>query len=209
MIGERQAPRASAKKEQIASAARDLFLTQGYAGTTMDGVSAVAGVSKQTLYSYFPSKADLLAEVLDEEISSLRTGEVRLPDVGSLAEFRAALLEYARRLTSRWSREDAQQLLRLAVGEVVRLPELRDVVREAFPGQLLGQVERLISAASEAGLIHARRPDLSARMFLGPLMSFVTIDGLFRTDGVIPPDAESLAYVVDAFLATVRVEARR
>ncbi|MGB8021273.1 MAG: TetR/AcrR family transcriptional regulator [Candidatus Nanopelagicales bacterium] len=209
MIGERQAPRASAKKEQIASAARDLFLAQGYAGTTMDGVTAAAGVSKQTLYSYFPSKADLLAEVLLEEVASLRMDEVRVSRVGSLSEFREALLEFARRLTSRWSRDDALQLLRLAVGEVVRLPELRDVVREAFPGRLLGQVEQLIRAAGDAGLIEAARPDLSARMFLGPVMSFVTLDGLFRTDVVIPPDAESLAYVVDAFLATVRNEATR
>lgn len=204
MIGERL-PRASAKKEQIASAARDLFLAQGYAGTTMDSVKAAAGVSKQTLYSYFPSKADLLAEVLREEIESLRMGGVSVPHAGSVPEFREALLEFARRLTVQWSRDDAQQLLRLAVGEVMRLPELRDVVREAFPGQLLGQVEELIRAAIRAGLIVAPRPDLSARMFLGPVMSFVVLDGMFRADGVLPPDSESLSYVVDAFLASVRI----
>lgn len=54
-----------AKRQQIADAATRLFLANGYAGTSTDAISADAGVSKQTLYSYFPTKVDLLAEVLN------------------------------------------------------------------------------------------------------------------------------------------------
>jgi TetR/AcrR family transcriptional repressor of mexJK operon len=204
VASERQALRASSKKEQIASAARALFLAQGYAATSMDSVSAAARVSKQTLYSYFPSKAELLAEILVEEIDALRISEVRVTSFESVEDFRHALLALADRLTSQWLADDAQQLLRLVVGEVVRLPELRDMIREVLPGQMLQEVEGLILVAVDSGLVSAPRPDLSARMFLGPVMSFVTLDGLFRADGVIPPDRESLAYVVDAFLATLR-----
>jgi len=55
-----------AKRAQIAKAARKLFLDLGYAGTSMDAVSAQAKVSKQTLYTYFPTKVDLLHEILTE-----------------------------------------------------------------------------------------------------------------------------------------------
>jgi TetR/AcrR family transcriptional repressor of mexJK operon len=205
-VSDRRALRAATKKEQIAGAARTLFLAQGYAGTTMDAVTAAAGVSKQTLYAYFPSKADLLAEILDEEISSLWIGEVAMPRFGTLTELRGALLALAHGMTRRWMRDDALKLLRLVVGEVVRLPELREGIREVFPGQLLAQVEALIREADDAGLVDAPRPDLSARMFLGPVMSFVSLDGLLREDGAVPPDSESLAYIVDAFLATIRVD---
>jgi TetR/AcrR family transcriptional regulator, mexJK operon transcriptional repressor len=204
-VGDRRALRAATKKEQIAGAARSLFLAQGYAGTTMDGVSSVAGVSKQTLYSYFPSKADLLAEILDEEIASLWIGEDPMPAFDTLAELRGALLALAQGMTTRWMRDDALQLLRLVVGEVVRLPELRDGIREVFPGQLLAQVEGLIRSADDAGIVDAPHPDLSARMFLGPVMTFVSLDGLLRADSVAPPDSRSLAYIVDAFLVTIRV----
>jgi TetR/AcrR family transcriptional regulator, mexJK operon transcriptional repressor len=203
-VDDRRALRAATKKEQIAGAARTLFLAQGYAGTTMDGVSSAAGVSKQTLYSYFPSKADLLAEILDEEIASLWIGEVTMPGLATLAELRSLLLALAQGMTSRWMRDDALQLLRLVVGE--RLPELRDAIREVFPGQLLAEVEGVIRAADDAGIVDAPRPDLSARMFLGPVMSFVSLDGLLRADTAVPPDSESLAYIVDAFLMTIRLD---
>jgi TetR/AcrR family transcriptional regulator, mexJK operon transcriptional repressor len=205
-VNDRRALRAATKKEQIAGAARTLFLAQGYAGTTMDGVSSAAGVSKQTLYSYFPSKADLLAEILDEEIASLWIGEVTMPGLATLAELRSLLLALAQGMTSRWMRDDALQLLRLVVGEVVRLPELRDGIREVFPGHLLAQVEGVVRAADDAGIVDAPRPDLSARMFLGPVMSFVSLDGLLRADTAVPPDSESLAYIVDAFLLTIRLD---
>ncbi len=205
-MSERQAIRAATKKEQIADAARTLFLAQGYAGTTMDAVTAAAGVSKQTLYSYFPGKSDLLGEMLTEEIAALRLSDGPPPAIESLADLRRGLLAMAGGITARLMGHEALALLRLVVGEAVRLPEVRDLIREVFPGQLLHQAESLIEAAVSRGLVHAPRPDLSARMFVGPVMSFVALDGLFRTEPLTPPDGETLAYIVDAFLATVAVE---
>ena len=64
--------RAAAKRAQITKAAREVFLERGYAATSMDAVTALAGVSKQTLYSYFPSKGELFADFLDGELGHLR-----------------------------------------------------------------------------------------------------------------------------------------
>ncbi len=57
-------PRAQAKREQIRTHAQRLFLARGFAGTSTDAIAAAAGVSKQTLYAYYPSKEELLADVL-------------------------------------------------------------------------------------------------------------------------------------------------
>lgn len=48
---EELSPRAQAKRRQITDAARALFLSQGFARTSMDAVTAEAGVSNQTLYA--------------------------------------------------------------------------------------------------------------------------------------------------------------
>jgi AcrR family transcriptional regulator len=40
---------ASEKREQILQGAMQVFLKHGYAGTSMDRVAAIAGVSKQTI----------------------------------------------------------------------------------------------------------------------------------------------------------------
>ncbi|RUR03025.1 TetR family transcriptional regulator [Labedella endophytica] len=62
---------------ELTSVAQDLFVTQGYDGTTVDQIAAAAGMSKRTFFRYFPSKDDLvigkydlfadrMAEALDE-----------------------------------------------------------------------------------------------------------------------------------------------
>ena len=68
---EELSPRAQAKRRQITDAARALFLSQGFARTSMDAVTAEAGVSKQTLYAYFASKDELLIAVVGEALQTL------------------------------------------------------------------------------------------------------------------------------------------
>ena len=83
------------------------------------------------------------------------------------------------------------------------MPELRQLVRDALPGQLLARTERLLLQAEAAGLIAVPNPDLSARMFAGPLMSYVIIDGVIADRELKKPDRRTLEYLVDAFLTTV------
>ena len=68
---EQLSPRAMAKRRQITDAGRALFLSQGFTRTSMDAVTAEAGVSKQTLYAYFPSKDELLIAILAESLHVL------------------------------------------------------------------------------------------------------------------------------------------
>lgn len=53
-------PRANRTVATILSATKDIFATRGYAGTTIDEIARVAGVSRASFYTYFPSKRDVL-----------------------------------------------------------------------------------------------------------------------------------------------------
>ena len=53
------------KQEQILQGATRVFLKHGYAGTSMDRVAAEAGVSKQTIYSYFQDKEGLFTALIE------------------------------------------------------------------------------------------------------------------------------------------------
>src|SRR5205085_481774 len=48
----------------IMNAASTLFVRNGYLGTSMDDIAALAGVSKQTVYTHFADKQRLFAEVI-------------------------------------------------------------------------------------------------------------------------------------------------
>lgn len=57
---------ANQKQATIVQAALNLFLEQGYAATSMDAVADLAGVTKQTVYRYYPSKEDLFTAVMEK-----------------------------------------------------------------------------------------------------------------------------------------------
>ena len=48
----------------VLEAADDLLVAQGFAGMTVEGIAARAGVAKQTIYRWWPSKTDILFEAL-------------------------------------------------------------------------------------------------------------------------------------------------
>jgi AcrR family transcriptional regulator len=198
-LSERQA----AKREQIALAARKLFLASGYAGTSMDAVTAEAGVSKQTLYAYFPTKLDLLTSTIADELARLTLEPPESVRLTSLDDLRELMVGFSVALTDRLMTPDTISLLRLLLAEAFRVPELRQLVRDALPGQLLARTERLLAQAEAAGLITVRELNLSARMFIGPLMSYVILDGVIGNTDSPPPDRKVLEYLVDSFLQAV------
>jgi AcrR family transcriptional regulator len=53
-------PRAQRTIARIIEATREVFLSYGYAGTTIDEIARVAKVSRASFYTYFPSKRDVL-----------------------------------------------------------------------------------------------------------------------------------------------------
>lgn len=59
------------RRAQVLSAAREVFVAQGYHTAAMDDIAERAGVSKPVLYQHFPGKLDLYVALLDEGIAVL------------------------------------------------------------------------------------------------------------------------------------------
>ncbi|MFD1713971.1 TetR/AcrR family transcriptional regulator [Amnibacterium flavum] len=64
-------PRRSSRAS-IEDAAAELFLEQGYAGTTVEQITQRAGVSRATFFNYFAAKSDVLWSSFDESAGRLR-----------------------------------------------------------------------------------------------------------------------------------------
>src|SRR6187549_74300 len=60
--------RKEARPQELLDAALDLFVEKGFAATRSEEVAARAGVSKGTLYLYYPSKEDLLKAVVRHNV---------------------------------------------------------------------------------------------------------------------------------------------
>ena len=63
--------RKEARPQELLAAALELFVERGFAATRSEDVAARAGVSKGTLYLYYPSKEELLKAVVRENLGAL------------------------------------------------------------------------------------------------------------------------------------------
>lgn len=199
---EELSPRARAKRRQITDAGRALFLSQGFARTSMDAVTAEAGVSKQTVYAYFASKDELLIAIVGEALQALGSQQ-GIPPARTRGELRTTLVGFGERLLDTMLREESIAILRLLLGEAVHVPELRSTFLEALPYQLLGRVTAILAGAAANGVIVLDHPEISVRMLLGPLMSYVVFGGLMSNDAPQHPGAETIEWLVDTYLRTL------
>lgn len=74
-------PRATQMIARILAATKSIFLSRGYAGTTIDEITRVAGVSRGSFYTYFPTKRDALLALGADSIRAGRTAVERLDDL--------------------------------------------------------------------------------------------------------------------------------
>lgn len=63
-------------RNRILNSAYKLFYSEGFERTNVDAIAEAADVTKRTLYNHFPSKDDLIAEVLEAQ-SGLAEQEIR------------------------------------------------------------------------------------------------------------------------------------
>lgn len=79
-LGTALGPRAQRTISRILDATRDVFLTYGYAGTTIDEIARVAQVSRASFYTYFPSKREVLVAVGASSATEAERMIEKLPD---------------------------------------------------------------------------------------------------------------------------------
>lgn len=86
---------------------------------------------------------------------------------------------------------DYVALVRVVIAETPRLPSLGRLFRSAVPERVLKNVSALLEAARDNGVVGAVDTDAASRAFVGPLLTYVLLDGLFVGDGPPCPPAPS------------------
>jgi len=161
MPGARESKRA-ATRDRIAAAGLKLFLTQGYAATTIDGIAAAAGISRRTFFYYFSSKDDVLLAWHGAGAVSTRIADAVRRRGASSTPLRTAL-ECLTQLASEYETAESRAMDALMQSS----PALRDRKDAAEV-----QIERDLTAAmTELWPDPARRPEVrfAAMMAVGTL----------------------------------------
>jgi Transcriptional regulator len=75
-------PRSEETRKSILSAAYELLLEKGFKAVTVDGIAERSGVSKATIYKWWPNKASVVLDGYFEATEVM----LQVPDTGSMGE---------------------------------------------------------------------------------------------------------------------------
>ena len=181
--------RSARKRRQIVEAAAAAFLRNGYLGTSMDEIAALAGVSKQTVYKQFADKERLFKEIVLDAID--RVGEPFFGGIDALEDtddLEADLRKLAGQLISVVRDPRLLQLRRLVIGEAGRFPELGRTYYERGPGCSADTLAAQFRALAARGLLRADDPTLAAQHFNWLVLSIPINQAMFSVDVDFPPD---------------------
>ena len=120
----------------VLHAADDLLAEKGFAGVTIEGIAARAGVAKQTIYRWWNSKTDILLDTFTQDAAKhLAPAEHDDPRA------------YLRRLAHFLTATDEGAVLRALIGQAQHDPELAATLRERLrahqpdvPDELVGPI---------------------------------------------------------------------
>lgn len=156
------------RRDRYLDAALRLFSEHGFVGTSTDMLVAEVGGSKATLYRYFPSKEDLIAGLMDR-VAAMVGDDVEDPAASDapLEEELTAMAYSACRGV--WSQE-AALVLRLALGEYGRFPELARTIWEHGPAITYERFHRFVAERGHRGEIDVPDAQIAGEHFLGGLV---------------------------------------
>lgn len=176
-----------AREGRILQAALTVFSEQGYSGATMEAVAARAGLSKPTLYQYFPSKEALFQAMLLPHRDRMLVPFARPSGRGMAAD----LLGFAWAYAETVMRPDMLALARLIVGEVQRFPEIGAAYQAAGPDRLLRGMMAWLEGQRTAGRLVFDDAELAAQDLWGLILSAPRTHALYHPDD--PPGPDRLA----------------
>lgn len=162
-------PRRRSEKSRVAiiEATRALLLDRGFDGLSIEAVAARAGVGKQTIYRWWPSRPALVADVLLEDADKILATMPHTDDVT------ADLVSWAGTLASALTTRRGNAMLRILTAASLEHEDTAARLRAGFSRPLLDSVRtRLLADQIEPDLASA-----AADALLGGVVYPVLSDG--------------------------------
>ncbi|MGF3055485.1 TetR/AcrR family transcriptional regulator [Microbacterium sp. YY-01] len=190
------------KRDAILDAARTVFFSNGYLGTSMDAIAAAATVSKQTVYNHFGDKRSLFEQLLARDMGqSDHTVQTLVDQVDAAAPLQSQLVQIAHVYLRSVLQPHLLRLRRLVIGEAERFPELAVAWHKNGPEQAYAMFSQLFSRLIDHGVLRIDDVNAAAEQFNWLILSVPLNRAMAYVDEPMPPaDAEIDTIVQSAVL---------
>ena len=157
---------------ELLDAALDLFVEKGFAATRAEEVAAKAGVSKGTLFLYFPSKEELFKAVVRENaVKTVAEGALEVANFkGTAAELlHFLILEWWRR----YGATKASGITKLIISEGHHFPDLTNFYQEEVIQPAMQLLKDVLRRGQQSGEFKNFDIDSTAMVVIAPMLFFI------------------------------------
>ncbi len=151
------------KFNQVLEGARQVFMSDGFEGASVDEIARAANVSKATLYSYFPDKRLLFMEVATTECQ--RQARDAMDNINMQASPREVLTQTGRHFLRFITSDFGQRIFRICVAESDRFPELGQKFYNSGPAVFRSEMATYFKNAEARGELRMSDHTLAADQF--------------------------------------------
>jgi AcrR family transcriptional regulator len=167
--------RKETRPQELLDAALQLFVEKGFAATRSEEVAQRAGVSKGTLYLYYPSKEELFKAVIRNNLSHLIAEGQELA-----AQFEGTSSELLTQLIGVWwervGNTPAAGIHKVILSEVRNFPDLA----QFYTDEVIAPADQLFSYAVQRGIDRGEFRPLPAHEVALALMAPIIFLALHR-----------------------------
>jgi len=183
--------RKQARPGEILDAALKVFAEKGFAAARMEDIAARAGVTKGTIYLYFPSKAEMFKSLARETVGVALAGVAQ-----RVREFQGSSRELLILLLSSIAAflqdKDRAMLPKIIISESGNFPELAHIWRSEVIDKALTMVTGAIAQGISRGEFRPLPPEHVARLCIAPIMLSVIWRTTFAAVDAVPFDHQKL-----------------
>ncbi len=173
-----------AKTEAILDAAVEVIGERGLSAP-MEAIARRAGVSKQTVYNHYGSKADLMRALMNRRVEAI-TASLREP--GAVDNPAEALEAYARSVLETVITTKSYSMMRVIILGSGEMPDVAREVYEAGPLSARRQLAAFLKTETELGRLKVEDFDQAAEFFSGMVMGHSQLRSLLRLPSEKTPD---------------------
>ena len=160
------------RPEQICRAALDVFAENGFKAATMQEIAEAAGITKGTIYLYFPSKEALFIATLRAQFQDMLDLLPALSFDGSEAP-EAVAQRLAKAYLNVMMKPEIAKAIPLVIGEYNHMPVLKQLYFEEILEKADLPLAQLLQLGQSLGLVRHVDTQVAARGILGAFFAFV------------------------------------
>ncbi|WP_341863074.1 TetR/AcrR family transcriptional regulator [Gymnodinialimonas sp. 57CJ19] len=193
------------KYDQVIGGARAVFMREGFEGASVDEIARDAGVSKATLYSYFPDKQHLFLAVLKMECAAQSEVEVLFEQSGLSVEEKLVVI--CKKLVTFFLSDFGQDMFRVCVAEAKRFPELGETFYASGPKNWGEKIAGFLCTEKAREVLDIEDPLLAADQLAQLCRSDLMLKVMFGIES--NPTEDELSRVADEAVRTFLARYRR